>query len=363
MARPATEELRRRNRAALLEQLHRHGPQTRAELTEALGLNRSTIGGLAADLSESGHLQETTGRSTGSAGRPSTLVECVAKSVSVAAVELRFDRVRFALTGLGGEVLDRGELPLEASAGADAAAAATASLLDGAEVAEAVAAVPGLVSGGVVGHSSELGWDGTDLGAALAEATGRKWRVTDAATAGAVGEWSRGDAGEARNLMYLHGGRGLTAGIAVEGRARPGSSIQLGHIVVEPGGRECRCGMRGCLEAEMGAFGFTEAIETTTVAADLGDTKAREALRRSGQYLGRALGAVVTAVGPDEILFGGWLRELYLSSAAAVRSALAETTLPQLRSGLRLRTPALGAEGPLIGAAETGFEAIIDEMR
>ncbi len=86
MARPATEELRRRNRSALLDQLHRRGPQTRAELTEALGLNRSTIGALAADLSQSGHIRETIGRSTGSAGRPSTLVECVAEAATIAAV-------------------------------------------------------------------------------------------------------------------------------------------------------------------------------------------------------------------------------------------------------------------------------------
>jgi hypothetical protein len=46
-----------------------------------------------------------------------------------------------------------------------------------------------------------------------------------------------------------------------------------------------------------------------------------------------------------------------------VRSALAQTTLPHLRSRLRLRTPVLGEEGPLIGAAETAFAAVIDRMR
>jgi predicted NBD/HSP70 family sugar kinase len=362
VARPGTEELRRRNRAALLEQLHRHGPQTRAELTEALGLNRSTIATIASDLAESGHLQETTGRSTGSAGRPSTLVECVPKALAVAAVEIRADRVRFALVGLGGEVLERSEAALEAGAEAPAAAAAAAELV-GASGVEAVAAVPGLVDAGIVAHSTELGWAGRDVAADLAAATGRAWRVVDTATAAAVGEWSRGDAHEATKLLYLHGGRGLTAGLVVEGRAQRGGSIQLGHIVVEPNGRACACGLRGCLEAEMEAFGYAEDIEEATLAAGMGDGAARDALRRSGEDLGRALGAVVTATGPDEILFGGWLRELYLSAAAPVRSALAETTLPHLRSRLRLRTPVLGDEGALTGAAETGFAALIDRMR
>jgi len=362
VARPPAVELRRRNRAALLEQLHRHGPKTRAELTEALGLNRSTIALVASDLVESGHLQETTGRSTGSAGRPSTLVECVPKAVTVAAIEIRADRVRFALVGLGGEVLERTETALDA--GADPIVAV--SVITGGtarDAARAVAAVPGLVDAGTVAHSTELGWAGRDVATELAEATGREWRVVDTATAAAVGEWSRGDAHEATKLLYLHGGRGLTAGLVVEGRAQRGGSIQLGHIVVEPGGRECACGLRGCLEAEMEAFGYAEDIESATAAAGLGDAAARDGLRRSGEDLGRALGAVVTATGPDEILFGGWLRELYLSAAAPVRSALAETTLPHLRSRLRLRTPVLGEEGPLLGAAESGFAAIIDEMR
>ncbi|MFG3339705.1 ROK family protein [Glycomyces sp. NPDC048151] len=362
MALPPAAELRRRNRAALLEQLHRHGPQTRAALTESLGLNRSTIGALATDLADSGHLQETTGQSTGSAGRPSTLVACVPQSITVAVVEIRADRLRFALVGLGGEVLERSETALGEG---DDPMAAAAALTGGtaADAEEAVAAVPGLVDEGVVAHSTELGWEDRDAAAELAAATGREWRVVDTATAAAVGEWTRGDAHEARKLIYLHGGRGLTAGLVIEGRAQRGGSIQLGHIVVEPGGLECACGLRGCLEAEMEAFGFADDIEDATLAAGMGDGAARDRLRRSGQDLGRALGAVVTATGPDEILFGGWLRELYLSAAAPVRSALAETTLPQLRSKLRLRTPVLGDEGALIGAAETGFEALFERMR
>ncbi|MEU6859009.1 ROK family protein [Glycomyces sp. NPDC046736] len=360
MARTGTEELRRRNRAALLDQLHRHGPQTRAELTEALGLNRSTIATLAVDLSESGHLQETTGRPTGSAGRPSTLVECVPEAVTVAAVEVRADRVRFGLVGLGGEVLERSEVVLVE--GDDPVEAVKKLTGEAAAAVDAVAAVPGLVDSGIVAHSTELGWAGRDFAADLVRATGREWQVVDTATAAAVGEWSRGDAHEATRLLYLHGGRGLTAGLVVEGRAQRGGSIQLGHIVVEPGGRECACGLRGCLEAEMEAFGYAEDIEHATAAASMGDATARDGLRRSGEDLGRALGAVVTATGPDEILFGGWLRELYLSAAAPVRSAIAETTLPHLRSRLRLRTPVLGDEGALMGAAETGFAAALDQM-
>ncbi|HEX2144618.1 MAG TPA: ROK family protein, partial [Glycomyces sp.] len=298
----------------------------------------------------------------GGAGRPSTLVECVPKAATVAAIEIRADRVRFALVGLGGEVLERAETALPARADAPAAAGAVAELARDTG-AEAVAAVPGLVDEGAVAHSTEVGWIDRDLATDLEAATGREWRVVDTATAAAVGEWSRGDAHDATKLLYLHGGRGLTAGLVIEGRAQRGGSIQLGHIVVEPGGQQCACGLRGCLEAEMEAFGFAEDIDDATIAAGLGDAAARDRLRRSGEDLGRALGAVVTATGPDEILFGGWLRELYLSTAAPVRSALAATTLPHLRSRLRLRTPVLGQEGPLIGAAETGFAAVIDRMR
>jgi predicted transcriptional regulator len=71
-ARP--EEIRRHNLGMLLEQVHRDGELTRAELTQRLGLNRSTIGALVAELGELGLIDEHVPIGNERAGRPSHVV-------------------------------------------------------------------------------------------------------------------------------------------------------------------------------------------------------------------------------------------------------------------------------------------------
>ncbi|WP_344901016.1 hypothetical protein [Streptosporangium longisporum] len=59
------------------------------------------------------------------------------------------------------------------------------------------------------------------------------------------------------------------------------------------------------------------------------------------------------------IVFGGMLREIYLGSAAQVRSRLAVDALPPSREHLRLRTSALGDDATLVGAAELAFSQVL----
>ena len=72
VARP--DAIRRHNLGLLLGQVHRDGELTRAELTQRLALNRSTIGALVADLTELGLLDEWVPSGGERAGRPSHLV-------------------------------------------------------------------------------------------------------------------------------------------------------------------------------------------------------------------------------------------------------------------------------------------------
>ena len=67
---PSQEEVRRHNLGTLLRYVHVHGATSRAELTSRLGLNRSTIGALTAELTTAGLVSEAAPRETRGAGRP-----------------------------------------------------------------------------------------------------------------------------------------------------------------------------------------------------------------------------------------------------------------------------------------------------
>lgn len=113
---PSQEEIRRQNLGALLRFVHRHGAMSRAELTARLGLNRSTIGALTAELNAAGLVTEAApagpGRA-GRAGRPSLVVSPRSGAVCAYAVSIEVDRIRAARVGLGGVVLDRREATRE----------------------------------------------------------------------------------------------------------------------------------------------------------------------------------------------------------------------------------------------------------
>jgi predicted NBD/HSP70 family sugar kinase len=89
---------------------------------------------------------------------------------------------------------------------------------------------------------------------------------------------------------------------------------ELGHITLDPDGPPCACGKRGCLEALaadaavlrafQGADGAGELADVIR-AAEAGDTRAQEALARSGHYLGLGLAAIVNMLCPSLIIISG----------------------------------------------------------
>src|SRR5436305_7333321 len=102
-ARP--DDIRRHNLAVILAQIHRDGPLTRAELTSRLGLSRSTIGALVADLTALGFVEESVPNGGERAGRPSHVVGPHAGGPFVVAVDVDVTHLAVAAVGIGGTTL------------------------------------------------------------------------------------------------------------------------------------------------------------------------------------------------------------------------------------------------------------------
>jgi len=96
-------------------------------------------------------------------------------------------------------------------------------------------------------------------------------------------------------------------------------------------------------------------------AANRGDAMAQAALRQVGDWLGFGVANLVNIFNPEMVVFGGTLRDIYLAAAAQVRSRLNTMGLPVCRQHVRLRTPALGEDAALLGAAELAFEQLLTD--
>ena len=104
---------------------------------------------------------------------------------------------------------------------------------------------------------------------------------------------------------------------------------------------------------------LVDEVAALLVAADRGDARAQTAVRQAGDWLGFGVANLVNIFNPEMVIFGGTMRDLYLASAAQVRSRLNSNGLPACLEHVRLRTPKLGDDAALIGAAELAFERLL----
>ncbi|MDI1460314.1 ROK family protein [Catellatospora sp. KI3] len=385
---PSQEEIRRQNLGALLRFVHVRGQISRAELTSELGLNRSTIGALTADLAGVGLVSEEAPRETGRAGRPSLVVRPSSELVYVYAASVEVDRIRVARVGLGGVVLDQREAARPRGEAIEAVRPIADFIAEMAGTVDAEArcigagiAVCGLVrrDDGLVRLGPHLGWLDEPLGHALQDRVPEllpQVTVGNVADLCALAEHTRGVAVGCDNIIYVYGDVGVGAGIIAGGRrvtGHGGYGGEVGHMVVNPHGRSCGCGSRGCWETEIGEYALlraagrdgegriqgAEAILAVVDAAARGDATAQAAVRQVGDWLGFGVANLVNIFNPELVIFGGTLRDVYLAAAAQVRSRLNSISLPATREHVRLRTPKLGRDAALIGAAELAFENLL----
>jgi predicted NBD/HSP70 family sugar kinase len=386
-AAPSQEDVRRHNLGTLLRYVHLHGATTRAELTTRLGLNRSTIGALTAELTTAGLVSEAAPRETGRAGRPSLVVRPESSKVYAYALSIEVDRLRAARVGLGGRILDRREIERRRGMQTLEAVQPLAKFInemragapDDARYIGTGVAVAGMVrrDDGVVRLAPTIGWVEEPVGAALmAELNdGEKLTVGNHADVCALVEHSRGAAVGSDNVIYLYGDVGVGAGIIADGRrvaGHGGYGGEVGHMVVNPYGRECSCGSRGCWETEIGEYALLkhagrseesgrQAVLNVVDAAMRGDSQAKFAVRQVGEWIGFGVGNLVNIFNPEAVIFGGTLRDVYLVAAAQIRSRLTAIALPAAREHIRLRTPELGYDAALMGAAELAFERLLED--
>ena len=377
------DEVRRHNLGGLVRLLHVNGAMSRADLTRLTGLNRSTVGALTTDLAQVGLVRESSPVGRG-VGRPSIVVTPNSERVFALAFDLRVERTVAAIVGLGGVVLGRHEehhaapdsSPLEVMTEIERLAAALqAEAPEGATCIGIGIAIPGVIrhTDGLVRFAPNMGWVDVPIAQQLRGRlrTVLPMFVGNDADLGAVSEHVRGTAAGSSNVIFLSGEVGLGGGIILGGRIMVGAGGyggEVGHMVVNPTGRECRCGRRGCWETEVGRAAVLSALRATP-ADDIDTLLAQRAergpvdgddLQRVGRWLGVGLANLVNIFNPEVVVFGGLLRKVFPLVEEDLREHV-DAALVAPREQVRLALPGLGSDSALLGAAESVFAPLLDD--
>lgn len=255
-------------------------------------------------------------------------------------VDMGGTKIAFALADAEGKLLATHQLPTLASEGADAVIdriAEGVELLmagyDGNVVGIGVCS-PGQIDPdtGIVHYATNLGWENVDLRGGLYERLPHPLPVfvQKDANAQALGEMIYGAARGVRDFMYVAVGTGLGGGAVTGGRVVTGASFnptEIGHLSLDPDGRQCACGLRGCPEIYVSGVGFRAAVQDYRAqypdsplaaldnadASDVlreaaqGDPLAQRILDEGGQWLGAIVACCAGILNPAMVVLGGGL--------------------------------------------------------
>lgn len=215
---------------------------------------------------------------------------------------------------------------------------------------------PMTAGGEAVSPLNITAWRAFPLRRRLQHATGLPTHVDNDAKALTLAEGWRGAAAGEENFLGMVVSTGVGGGIVLDGRllgGAAGNAGHIGHIVVEPEGRPCVCGARGCLEAE--ASGTAIQAITQRPASEAPP----EVVARTGRLVGRAVGCVANlldlrlAVVAGSVALG--FGEPFFAAAQAEVDAVARL---EFSRGARIVPAGLGNAGPLIGAAAVGWRGL-----
>lgn len=239
--------------------------------------------------------------------------------------------------------------------------------------------IAGMVDpGGRVRYGPNIGVRDLPLAELLRDVAGGEVTIVNDANAAVLGEQRAGAAAGLRDVLLFTLGTGVGGGIVLDGELREGShgfGGEVGHLIVEDGGRRCPCGNRGCIEAYASGTAIGLAARdrlvdqshasvlrddaelsgrSVTDAAIAGDALAQSVLVDVGRWLGVAAAGLVNVLDPQVILVGGGAgRATAPWVLPAATGALAERILGG--SGLRPVPPfeltALGDDAGMVGAA------------
>jgi predicted NBD/HSP70 family sugar kinase len=357
--------------------LRRHGPSTRADLVAATRLSRPTVSGVVRELVDEGWAEA--GIATdGANGRPAALVRLARRAGLAVGVDIGRRHIRVVIFDAGHRELRRQTLSLTEDADnrpmevlREAARFATRLLeAEGADAGSLIGAglaIPApLTLDGRIGSKTWLPeWSDVLPGEVFGRLLGDvKVTVGNDASLGGLGEYVFGDGRDSQNLLYVKAATGIGAGFVINGRTyqgAAGTAGEIGHMTLDQDGAQCRCGNKGCLELFAGgsvllerarAAGYApENLAALVDAAKAGDHFAQVLVDEAGQFIGKALGAVVNVYGPDRILIGGELSDAGDIFLSPIRDRMSKTAMPVAFEAVDLRLAALRSMSTAMGAA------------
>lgn len=372
--------LRDLNRLRVIESIYRHPACSRADIARRTGLSRGTVSTVAEELGRAHLIREHDApdellRPRGT-GRPPTLLSLVPGAAFAVGIDIGHQHVRVTVCDLAGESVaekwSRAQVDDAPSETLDLAQDLVQQALHDAAV------TPEHVLGAGIGLAAPIderagevkadgimpGWLGVAPVAEMQDRLGVSVQLANDADVGALGEKVFGAGRGIDDMVYIRLSAGVGAGLILGGqpyRGGYGMAGEIGHVCVQPSGRICRCGNRGCLETVASPVAVARMLEHVAdrqvtpdellglVAA--GDRGARRAVTDAGEAVGMVVSWIVNVLNPELVVIGGELAAAGDVLLDPIRASIHRHSIPGAAANVGVAAGVLGDRAEVLGAA------------
>lgn len=312
------------HRKLLLKLIRKAEKISRAELTKVTKLSPTTVGRIVGALMEEGLLNEV-GTSGPGLGRKARLLALNGNAKFAIGLDIDLHTITAGIVNLTGEIITHRSVPTEKPLTPEQAALQIKQTVEellktvpeeiAAKVAGLGVCLPGNVQwpSGTVRFSPQLGWSNVQLGDELEAHLGDlPIFIENNVKSSATAEILFGHGKACNDFVVVHVGSGIGSAVVKGGaveRGENGMLGEIGHIVVQPMGRICDCGRRGCMQAyacisaleKEAGLPFKEILKR----AAQGDLICSSLLEEATSYIAMLISNIVNMYDPPLILLTG----------------------------------------------------------
>lgn len=377
------------NKASIFQVVHDIGPVSRADIAKILKLTSATVSSNMAELIEEGIVKEI-GTGVSSGGRKPVLVTISDSGVCFLGVDIHKDGVEAAIVTLTGRILAIAEQPFQHESGnfehdVLACIRRVRSMVPDLQLKSIGIGMHGIVdtTKSISVFAPAMALRNFDLKTFIEREEHIPVYVDNDANAMALGENWFGQAKQIKNYVFLNVGRGIGAGIVLNGEVFRGSRYaagEIGHIRVADNGIQCVCGKYGCLDTVATEYtvirdtisavhtgirsevtqlvsGDLSAIDIDVIkiAAEAGDPCVLEILNKTGRFIGVAVSYLINILNPEMIILGGSMSRLGEYMTDSIQEAALSLSMKECSDGVKIVLSTLREKAGVIGAATLGM--------
>ncbi len=386
MKKATRQQSKSHNSRLVLKTIYDQNRVSRADIARSTALSRATVSDVVAGLMEEGLVEEV-GQGPSAGGKPPTQLDVVADARLLLCLDLGNSQLRGALMDLRGRICHEESLAINDRDG-ESVLAQVFELLDRLT---ALAdrpllgigiGTPGLIDArrGVVRSAVNMDWTDVPLRDLLQDRYDLPAYVVNDSHAAALAEFTFGADDHKRNLVVIKIGRGISAGIVLNGQLLYGDGSgagEIGHTVVlqRSWGDRCRCGHYGCLETIVSSRAIIRgaqeiaqanpdsplnqfASDPTQITTEIvqqalaaGDESLVALVENAGSYLGITLANLVSILNVQKILIAGTVARFGEVLLAPARANMRVRSLSALGADTQIELASLGADIVILGAA------------